>query len=143
MKARTIPSGKEFADHGKVDHSREEYAYLDRATKTVITINAAEGFFSIFKRGMIGIYQHCSEQHLHRYLAEFDFRYSHRIKLGIDDGARADRACSASKASGLPMKRLEAVKVRIDGIGRNSERAKRINLTHNRVAGCSLRYCSA
>jgi hypothetical protein len=51
-----------------------------------------EGSFSIFKRGMKGIYQHCGEQHLHRYLAEFDFRYSNRAKLGITDAARADEA---------------------------------------------------
>ena len=68
--------GKEFAAHGKVDHSREEYAYKDRVTGETIGVNCAEGYFSIFKRGMIGIYQHCSERHLHRYLAEYDFRYS-------------------------------------------------------------------
>ena len=50
-----------------------------------IHVNSAEGYLSIFKRGMIGVYQHCSERHLHRYLAEFDFRYSNRIHLGIDD----------------------------------------------------------
>ncbi|MGH7082825.1 MAG: transposase, partial [Acetobacteraceae bacterium] len=47
-----------------------------------------EGFFSIFKRGMKGVYQHCNDRHLQRYLAEFDFRYSNRIKLGIDDTMR-------------------------------------------------------
>ena len=50
-----------------------------------------EGFFSIFKRGMKGIYQHCGPQHLHRYLAEFDFRYTNRQALGCDDTERADR----------------------------------------------------
>lgn len=50
---------------------------------------AAEGYFSIFKRGMRGIYQHCKEKHLHRYLAEFDFRYNHRVRLGYNDGERA------------------------------------------------------
>ncbi len=84
--------GKEFANHGKVDHSREEYAYRDRKTKIVIGVNCAEGYFSIFKRGMIGIYQHCSEKHLHRYLAEFDFRYSNRVKLGVGDCMRAELA---------------------------------------------------
>ena len=84
--------GKEFADHGMVDHSREEYAYRDRVTGTVISTNTVEGYYSIFKRGMIGIYQHCAEKHLHRYLAEFDFRYSNRVKLGIHDVARADLA---------------------------------------------------
>ncbi len=54
--------------------------------------NTVEGFYSIFKRGMRGIYQHCRERHLHRYLAEFDFRYSNRIALGIDDVERTERA---------------------------------------------------
>lgn len=84
--------GKEFDKHGMVDHSREEWGYTDRKTGEKININSAEGYYSIFKRGMIGIYQHCAEKHLHRYLAEFDFRYTHRIKLGVDDVARADRA---------------------------------------------------
>jgi ISXO2 transposase-like protein len=57
------------------------------ATKT-ITTNTVEAYYSIFKRGMKGIYQHCSEKHLHRYLSEFDFRYSNRIALGVDDGER-------------------------------------------------------
>ncbi len=51
-----------------------------------------EGVFSIFKRGMKGVYQHCREKHLHRYLAEFDFRYNNRIAQGIDDSPRADNA---------------------------------------------------
>jgi len=54
----------------------------------VVTTNAVEGYYSIFKRGMKGVYQHCSEKHLHRYLAEFDFRYSYRVKLGYGDEAR-------------------------------------------------------
>ena len=54
--------------------------------------NTVEGYFSIFKRGMRGVYQHCSEKHLHRYLAEFDFRYSNRAKLGVNDEARAAKA---------------------------------------------------
>jgi hypothetical protein len=53
--------------------------------------NTVEGYYSIFKRGMKGIYQHCKEKHLHRYLTEFDFRYSNRIRLGVDDVERADR----------------------------------------------------
>ena len=76
--------GKEFAEHGKVLHGLGEYARGD------ITTNTVEGFFSIFKRGMRGIYQHCSEKHLHRYLAEFDFRYTNRAACGFDDAARAD-----------------------------------------------------
>ena len=61
-------------------------------TGSVDHINTVEGFYSIFKRGMKGVYQHCQEKHLHRYLAEFDFRYSNRVKLGVDDVTRADRA---------------------------------------------------
>ena len=58
----------------------------------IVTTNTVEGFFSILKRGIYGVYQHVSEAHLQRYLTEFDFRYSNREKLGVDDVARADRA---------------------------------------------------
>lgn len=78
--------GRRFASHEAVDHGKEEWVRGDAHTNTV------EGFFSIFKRGMTGIYQHCSERHLHRYLAEFDFRYSNRIRLGVDDVERSARA---------------------------------------------------
>jgi transposase-like protein len=84
--------GKEFASHGVVDHSRKEYGYTDRETGAKINTNTVEGYYSIFKRGMKGVYQHCGERHLHRYLAEFDFRYSNRKALGIEDVSRADRA---------------------------------------------------
>lgn len=75
-----------FADHESVMHSIGEYVRGDVHT------NSAEGYFSIFKRGMRGIYQHCGEKHLHRYLAEYDFRYNNRSKLGIEDGERTARA---------------------------------------------------
>lgn len=75
--------GREFASHEAVNHGRKEYVRDD------ITTNTVEGYYSIFKRGMKGIYQHCSEKHLHRYLAEFDFRYSNRVALGVNDGERA------------------------------------------------------
>jgi transposase-like protein len=78
--------GREFAAHETVNHSKEEYARGD------VTTNTVEGYFSIFKRGMTGIYQHCGEKHLHRYLAEFDFRYSNRVRLGVDDVERTARA---------------------------------------------------
>lgn len=78
--------GKEFASHGMVDHGADEYV------RGKVHSNTVEGYFSILKRGIIGTYHHISEQHLHRYLAEFDFRYSNRIALGIDDKARAERA---------------------------------------------------
>jgi transposase-like protein len=75
-----------FAAHSFTNHSAKEYVRGDIHTNTV------EGFYSIFKRGMIGVYQHCAEKHLFRYLAEYDFRYSNRIRLGINDTARADNA---------------------------------------------------
>jgi hypothetical protein len=78
--------GKEFAAHETVKHSDEEYVRGD------VTTNTVEGFFSIFKRGMKGVYQKCDEKHLHRYLAEFDFRYNNRVRLGVSDEMRADRA---------------------------------------------------
>jgi transposase-like protein len=78
--------GKEFAEHGAVNHGAYEWGRGDIHTNTV------EGYYSIFKRGMKGVYQHCSEKHLHRYLAEFDFRYSNRVKLGVNDPARAGQA---------------------------------------------------
>ncbi len=62
------------------------------ARRSVINTNTVEGYYSIFKRGMKGVYQHCKEKHLHRYLAEFDFRYSNRIRLGVDDVERTARA---------------------------------------------------
>jgi hypothetical protein len=73
-----------------VNHGKEEYVRRDG--DKVVTTNTVEGFYSIFKRGMKGVYQHCKERHLHRYLAEFDFRYSNRVRLGVNDTARADRA---------------------------------------------------
>ena len=93
--------GQDFAGHGVVDHSRDEYGYTDRQTGMKINTNTVEGYYSIFKRGMIGLYQQCSEQHLHRYLAEFDFRYSYRIKTGYDDAARAERALLGVKGKRL------------------------------------------
>lgn len=74
-----------FAQRSRVFHGVGEYARGNVHTNTV------EGFFSVFKRGMRGVYQHCRERHLHRYLAEFDFRYSNRIALGCNDLERADR----------------------------------------------------
>ncbi len=78
--------GRSFADHQMVNHSAKEYVRDDAFTNTI------EGYFSILKRGIYGVYQHVSEAHLKRYLAEFDFRYSYRIKTGFDDIARTDRA---------------------------------------------------
>ena len=91
--------GKEFASHGRVNHQEFEYV------RGPITTNTVEGYFSIFKRGMKGVYQHCSEKHLHRYLSEFDFRYSNRIALGIDDAMRADKALQGITGKRLTYRR--------------------------------------
>jgi hypothetical protein len=72
------------AEHETIVHSWKEYVRGD------VTTNSVEGYFSIFKRGMKGIYQHCSEKHLHRYLAEYDFRFNHREKLGVNDTERTE-----------------------------------------------------
>jgi transposase-like protein len=80
-----VGSDEHFASHESVKHSADEYVRGDVHT------NSAEGYFSIFKRGMRGVYQHCAEKHLHRYLAEFDFRYNERMALGVDDKERAAR----------------------------------------------------
>jgi transposase-like protein len=79
--------GREFAGHSRVHHSLGEYVDPDDAT---INTQTVEGYFSIFKRGMKGVYQHCREKHLHRYLAEFDFRYNNRAALGVDDSQRTE-----------------------------------------------------
>lgn len=79
--------GREFAEHSFTRHGQGEY--VSKTDRTIHT-NTIEGYFSIFKRGMRGVYQHCGKGHLHRYLAEFDFRYSNRIALGVGDAQRAD-----------------------------------------------------
>jgi hypothetical protein len=88
--------GRQFAGHGAVNHSAEEYvrAYFWHT-------NTAENYFSILKRGIYGCYFHVSEAHLHRYTAEFDSRHNNRIALGIDDFERADRALIGAKSKRL------------------------------------------
>ena len=95
--------GREFASHGFVTHSRDEY--VSKKDRTVTT-NTVEGFFAIFKRGMKGIYQHCGSQHLQRYLAEFDFRYSNRVALGINDDERAEIALRGIAGKRLTYRRI-------------------------------------
>jgi transposase-like protein len=90
-----VAVGKEFASHDAVNHSIYEWARGSASTNTI------EGAFSIFKRGMRGIYQHCSEAHLQRYLAEFDFRYNNRVKLGIGDAERAAKALKGAEGKRL------------------------------------------
>jgi transposase-like protein len=87
--------GREFASHETVNHRQDEYVRGD------VTTNTVEGYYSIFKRGMKGIYQHCSEKHLHRYLSKFDFRYSNRVALGVNDGERADLAIKGAAGKRL------------------------------------------
>jgi transposase-like protein len=82
--------GQEFASHETVSHKADEY--VRREGDRMISTNTVEGYYSVFKRGMLGTYQHCKEKHLHRYLCEFDFRYSNRVALGVNDTDRAERA---------------------------------------------------
>jgi hypothetical protein len=70
--------------------------------------NTLEGFFSVFKRGMVGTYQHCGEPHLQRYLAEFDFRMNNRAKLGITDAMRAEIALKGISGERLTFRRTNA-----------------------------------
>jgi len=106
--------GREFASHDAVNHSKDEYVrYWNEVTDkmrpdgkpivetTTITTNTVEGYYSIFKRGMKGVYQHCKEKHLHRYLSEFDFRYSNRVALGINDGERRTLAIKGAAGKRL------------------------------------------
>lgn len=78
------PLGREFAKHSNVNHGIKEYA------RGPVTTNSVEGYFSILKRGLNGVYQHVSEQHLQRYVTEFDFRYNNRAALGVEDAQRAE-----------------------------------------------------
>lgn len=77
----------DFASHNFVRHSAGEYVSKENVG---IHTNTIEGYFSVFKRGMVGTYQHCAHNHLHRYTTEFDFRYNHRVKLGFNDRDRAE-----------------------------------------------------
>jgi hypothetical protein len=107
-------TGEHFASQDTVNHSKDEYVrYWNEVTNekrpdgkpvvvtTNITTNTVEGYYSIFKRGMKGVYQHCSEKHLHSYLSEFDFRYSNRVALGVNDGKRADLAIKGAAGKRL------------------------------------------
>jgi len=98
------PYGYAFASHETVNHGKEEYVRGDAHTNTI------EGYFSVFKRGMKGIYQHCSEQHLQRYLNEFDFRYSNRAALGVDDLLRTMRAIKGAQGKRLTYNQSRSAK---------------------------------
>jgi transposase-like protein len=86
---------QQVAEHQSVNHRSGEYA------RGEVHTNNVESYFSVFKRGMRGTYQHCAEKHLHRYLAEFDFRHNNRVALGVNDTERADNILS-----GITGKRL-------------------------------------
>ena len=90
--------GAGFASHATVNHSIKEYVRGDAHTNTV------EGYFSIFKRGIYGVYHHVSKQHLKRYLAEFDFRYNERIALGVNDQERIAKAIKGAAGRRLTYK---------------------------------------
>lgn len=96
--------GDDFAKHEAVNHSAKEYV------RGAVTTNTVEGYFSIFKRGMRGTYQHCSEKHLHRYLSEFDFRYNTRAALGFNDLMRAEEAAKGIKGKRLTYRRPHKVR---------------------------------
>jgi len=87
--------GHEFAKHETVNHAAKEYA------RGNVTTNTVEGYFGIFKRGMVGVYQYCGEQHFQRYLDEFSFRYNHRSRLGVEDTQRAAIAIQGAEGKRL------------------------------------------
>jgi hypothetical protein len=93
--------GKTFASHESVNHTEGEYVRGAASTNTV------EGFYSIFKRGMKGVYQHCDEKHLQRYLNEFDFRYSNRAAVGCTDTERATKALKGIEGKRLTYRRID------------------------------------
>ncbi|HEV7690487.1 MAG TPA: IS1595 family transposase [Hyphomonadaceae bacterium] len=95
-------AGELVFNHDTVKHSAGEYV------RDWVHTNSLEGYFSIFKRGMRGIYQHCAEKHLHRYLAEYDFRYNYRIALGFNDNDRTDAAIAGTVGKRLTYRRTHA-----------------------------------
>jgi transposase-like protein len=96
-----VRAGEEFASHQSVNHWKNEYV------RGLVHTNTIEGYFSILKRGIYGVYQHVSEVHLHRYLAEFDFRYSNRAKLGYTDGERAAKALMGIRGKRLTYRQAD------------------------------------
>jgi hypothetical protein len=92
---------KDFAEHEAVRHGAGEYVRGDAHTNTL------ENYYSVFKRGMKGVYQHCSEKHLHRYVAEFDFRCNNRIRRGVDDEQRTGTALRGITGKRLTYRRID------------------------------------
>jgi len=92
-----------FATHETVKHSAGEYVRGD------IHTNSAEGFFGVFKKGMTGVYQHCGEKYLARYLTEFEFRHNTRAKLGFNDGDRATLATKGATGKRLTLRQPQGL----------------------------------
>jgi transposase-like protein len=95
-----IKVGAEFGEHQTVRHAAKEYV------RGVVHTNTIENVFSVFKRGMKGVYQHCAEKHLHRYLSEFDFRYNTRTALKVTDVERRDQALEGIAGKRLTYRRI-------------------------------------
>lgn len=98
-------TGAEFASHGTTKHSAGEYVRYEDGLP--IHSNTVENVFSVFKRGMKGVYQHCSEKHLHRYVTEFEFRYNNRAGLGIHDAERAENLAKGAAGKRLTYRRTD------------------------------------
>lgn len=94
--------GKEFADHQTVKHWAGEYVRGEASTQVI------ENYFSVFKRGLHGTYQHISETHLKRYLCEIDFRYNERAGLGASDSERAEKALKGIAGKRMTYRRIGA-----------------------------------
>jgi transposase-like protein len=97
--------GKEFASHEAVNHSISEYVRGNAGTQVV------ENYYSILKRGLRGVYQHVGEQHLKRYICEFDFRYNTRARLGVSDAERAEKALQGISGKRLTYRRTSERRV--------------------------------
>jgi transposase-like protein len=97
-------TGEEYASHKTTNHAAGEYVRHEGAE--TIHSNTIEGVFSVFKRGMVGVYQHCGEAHLHRYLSEFDFRYNRRTALGVTDTERHDQLLAMIEGKRLTYRRI-------------------------------------
>jgi transposase-like protein len=97
-------TGEEYATHRTTNHAKGEY--VRREGDVSVHSNTIEGVFSVFKRGMVGVYQHCGEAHLHRYLAEFDFRYNNRTALKVSDVERRDNALKGIEGKRLTYRRV-------------------------------------
>lgn len=93
--------GRQFAKHSTVHHRSGEYA------RGNVTTNTVEGYFSILKRGLIGTYHHVGENHLQRYVREFDFRYNNRTSVGVSDQQRADKALKGIRGKRLTYRRTD------------------------------------